>query len=251
MCFIATCDHTHTHSHSHTHSLTCSGGEYLCWGLCAPYRDCVALRSTSRAHGRPTVERRQLLRRFSSRRRHEACSSDRHVQVPPIEHASSLSLALSSLEQKSKQCLCVVHMATSRRSIFFLHLLTRIAVISLTHDSPRLTTHHSLTTRYTSPPPPPPPRPPPPLLVDSYRSGPEWAERFGRRKVTEQHDHVTLKPDFLIETYIDYQGSKWVGQYDPNSLLYVSKAMVSAPPPPPPVKLIPSSTLLYPSSALS
>ena len=32
-------------------------------------------------------------------------------------------------------------------------------------------------------------------------------------------------PDFLIETYLDHAGEKWCLTYDPNSLLYISKAM--------------------------
>jgi homoserine O-acetyltransferase len=34
-----------------------------------------------------------------------------------------------------------------------------------------------------------------------------------------------LCPDFLIETYLDHAGEKFCLEYDPNSLLYVSKAM--------------------------
>lgn len=65
------------------------------------------------------------------------------------------------------------------------------------------------------------------IATISYRSGPEWEERFGRKKNTsELGEPSSFKPEYLIENYIDYQGSKWVGQYDPNSLLYISKAMV-------------------------
>uniref|UniRef100_A0A8H7NJX4 AB hydrolase-1 domain-containing protein n=1 Tax=Bionectria ochroleuca TaxID=29856 RepID=A0A8H7NJX4_BIOOC len=34
-----------------------------------------------------------------------------------------------------------------------------------------------------------------------------------------------LCPDFLIETYLDHAGEKWCLTFDPNSFLYVSKAM--------------------------
>jgi homoserine acetyltransferase len=34
-----------------------------------------------------------------------------------------------------------------------------------------------------------------------------------------------LCPDFLIETYLDYQGEQFCLKYDANSLIYVSKAM--------------------------
>lgn len=65
------------------------------------------------------------------------------------------------------------------------------------------------------------------LATISYRSGPEWEERFGRRlapKVPGSR-RTSLLPDFLIETYLDHQGNQWCGTYDPNSLLYISKAM--------------------------
>lgn len=69
------------------------------------------------------------------------------------------------------------------------------------------------------------------LATISYRSGPEWEERFGRRLAPKPPGmrKVTLHPDFLIETYLDHQGNQWCTgprmQYDPNSLLYISKAM--------------------------
>lgn len=60
------------------------------------------------------------------------------------------------------------------------------------------------------------------IATITYRSGPEWELRFGRDRIAEQ---PSLCPDFLIETYLDHQGSKFSIEYDPNSLLYVSKAM--------------------------
>lgn len=58
----------------------------------------------------------------------------------------------------------------------------------------------------------------------TYRSGPEWEQRFATERI--DNDAVpSLCPDYLIETYLDYQGEKFCMQYDPNSLLYVSKAM--------------------------
>lgn len=58
----------------------------------------------------------------------------------------------------------------------------------------------------------------------TYRSGPEWEQRFARDRLNP--DMVpALCPDFLIETYLDHQGEKFCLQYDPNSLLYLSKAM--------------------------
>lgn len=37
---------------------------------------------------------------------------------------------------------------------------------------------------------------------------------------------ASLLPDFLIETYLDHQGNQWCMQYDPNSLLYISKVHI-------------------------
>ncbi|GBC06131.1 hypothetical protein RclHR1_06640009 [Rhizophagus clarus] len=62
------------------------------------------------------------------------------------------------------------------------------------------------------------------IATISYRSGPEWEQRFGRRRQLEEQPPA-LCPDFLIETYLDHQGERFCLQYDPNSLLYISKAM--------------------------
>ncbi|KAG9287715.1 hypothetical protein G9A89_004118 [Geosiphon pyriformis] len=62
------------------------------------------------------------------------------------------------------------------------------------------------------------------IATISYRSGPEWEQRFGRKRAQENQSPA-LCPDFLIETYLDHQGERWCLQYDPNSLLYISKAM--------------------------
>ncbi len=57
----------------------------------------------------------------------------------------------------------------------------------------------------------------------TYRSGPEWQERFGRKRATD--DVPRLDEDFLVETYLAHQGEKFCLQYDANSYLYISKAM--------------------------
>ncbi|GAA5816009.1 hypothetical protein MFLAVUS_009530 [Mucor flavus] len=62
------------------------------------------------------------------------------------------------------------------------------------------------------------------IATISYRSGPEWELRFGRKRSNENQSPA-LCPDFLIETYLDHQGERFCLQYDPNSLLYISKAM--------------------------
>ncbi|UJR36141.1 hypothetical protein I4U23_028874 [Adineta vaga] len=56
----------------------------------------------------------------------------------------------------------------------------------------------------------------------TYRSGPEWLERFGLRRF---NDNINLSPTFEIESYLQYQGLTFAKKYDPNSLLYISKAM--------------------------
>lgn len=58
----------------------------------------------------------------------------------------------------------------------------------------------------------------------SYRSGPEWEERFARKRAPNMKGH-SFEAEYLIETYLNYQGNQWCLQYDPNSLLYISKAM--------------------------
>lgn len=62
------------------------------------------------------------------------------------------------------------------------------------------------------------------IATVTYRSGPEWEQRFGRRRA-DPSKPPALCPDFLIETYLDHAGEKFCLEYDPNSLLYVSKAM--------------------------
>jgi len=62
------------------------------------------------------------------------------------------------------------------------------------------------------------------IATTTYRSGPEWNLRFGRKKIDE-NECITLCPSFAIENYLDYQGDSFATKYDPNSLLYLSKAM--------------------------
>ncbi len=57
----------------------------------------------------------------------------------------------------------------------------------------------------------------------TYRSAPEWLDRFGsRERMTEM---PRLDEDFQVERYLAYQGEKFCLQYDANSYLYISKAM--------------------------
>jgi homoserine O-acetyltransferase len=72
------------------------------------------------------------------------------------------------------------------------------------------------------------------IATITYRSGPEWDQRFGRqiRALPEfptqelgPNRTPALCPDFLIETYLDHQGEQFCLKYDANSLIYISKAM--------------------------
>lgn len=62
------------------------------------------------------------------------------------------------------------------------------------------------------------------IATITYRSGPEWEQRFGRQRADPSRPPA-LCPDFLIETYLDHAGEKFCLEYDANSLLYISKAM--------------------------
>ncbi|KAF9268187.1 homoserine acetyltransferase [Marasmius fiardii PR-910] len=70
------------------------------------------------------------------------------------------------------------------------------------------------------------------IATITYRSGPEWDIRFGRRfralpdpPKPNMPRPPALCPDFLIETYLDHQGEQFCLKYDANSLIYISKAM--------------------------
>lgn len=64
------------------------------------------------------------------------------------------------------------------------------------------------------------------IATITYRSGPEWEQRFARRMLSEKEGDVPrLSPDFLIETYLDHQGERFCLTYDANSMIYLSKAM--------------------------
>ncbi|CAB4033088.1 serine-O-acetyltransferase cys2, partial [Paramuricea clavata] len=65
------------------------------------------------------------------------------------------------------------------------------------------------------------------IATVSYRSGREWETRFGRRKINKSKDasNPCFSADFMIEGYLDHQGESFCLKYDPNSMLYISKAM--------------------------
>lgn len=64
----------------------------------------------------------------------------------------------------------------------------------------------------------------------SYRSGPEWERRFSNHRIDTNrplsHPHQqAFSADFLVESYLAHQCEQFCTRYDPNSLLYISKAM--------------------------
>jgi homoserine acetyltransferase len=70
------------------------------------------------------------------------------------------------------------------------------------------------------------------IATITYRSGPEWDLRFGRKLRPPPSTEPSFRPrtpalcpDFLIETYLDHQGEQFCLKYDANSLIYISKAM--------------------------
>lgn len=59
----------------------------------------------------------------------------------------------------------------------------------------------------------------------TYRSDQSMAGRFGRKLQQKQDYEYDFKTDFQIESYLKYQGDKFVNRFDPNSYLYLAKAM--------------------------
>jgi len=65
------------------------------------------------------------------------------------------------------------------------------------------------------------------LGMITYRSGAEWEQRFGReRSSDEPHDGSdAFGIDFEVESYLEHHASKFIGQFDPNCYLYLSRSM--------------------------
>jgi homoserine O-acetyltransferase/O-succinyltransferase len=64
------------------------------------------------------------------------------------------------------------------------------------------------------------------LGMITYRSAQEWQQRFGRERMA--HERKSGDPfgiDFEIESYLEAQANKFVGQFDANCYLYISRAM--------------------------
>ena len=64
------------------------------------------------------------------------------------------------------------------------------------------------------------------LGMISYRSAYEWAERFGRERATDRGDSGDgFGLDFEVESYLEAHARKFVGAFDANCYLYLSRAM--------------------------
>jgi homoserine O-acetyltransferase/O-succinyltransferase len=64
------------------------------------------------------------------------------------------------------------------------------------------------------------------LGMITYRSAEEWVVRFGRERATQERkagDPFGI--DFEIESYLEAQANRFVGQFDANCYLYISRAM--------------------------
>ncbi|HSC47230.1 MAG TPA: homoserine O-acetyltransferase [Gammaproteobacteria bacterium] len=62
------------------------------------------------------------------------------------------------------------------------------------------------------------------LGMMSYRSAQEWAERFGRERANDARGEA-FGCDFEVEAYLESRARAFVGSFDPNSYLYLSRAM--------------------------
>ncbi|MEM7081254.1 MAG: homoserine O-acetyltransferase [Pseudomonadota bacterium] len=64
------------------------------------------------------------------------------------------------------------------------------------------------------------------LGMITYRSAGEWAQRFGRERIAQSKPNTDLfSAEFEIESYLSAHAAKFVGSFDPNCYLYLSRAM--------------------------
>lgn len=63
----------------------------------------------------------------------------------------------------------------------------------------------------------------------SYRSAEELEQRFGRNLIDLHADNTVAEhsfdPEFEVAGYLSYQAKRFVGHYDPNSFLYLGRAL--------------------------
>jgi len=64
------------------------------------------------------------------------------------------------------------------------------------------------------------------LGMITYRSADEWAERFGRERASSsENSDPPFGIDFEVESYLEAHAEKFVGTFDANCYLYLSRAM--------------------------
>jgi homoserine O-acetyltransferase/O-succinyltransferase len=64
------------------------------------------------------------------------------------------------------------------------------------------------------------------LGMISYRSAQEWNLRFGRERATEEVvNEGPFRIDFEVESYLEAHANKFIGAFDANCYLYLSRAM--------------------------
>lgn len=63
------------------------------------------------------------------------------------------------------------------------------------------------------------------LGMITYRSDQEWQLRFGRERICEEHPTGdSFAPEFEVEAYLEHHAQKFIGQFDANCYLYLSRA---------------------------
>jgi homoserine O-acetyltransferase len=63
------------------------------------------------------------------------------------------------------------------------------------------------------------------LGMITYRSAEEWRVRFGRERVPAEHTAGDpFGMTFEVESYLEHHANKFIGQFDPNCYLYLSRA---------------------------
>ncbi len=64
------------------------------------------------------------------------------------------------------------------------------------------------------------------LGMITYRSSQEWDQRFGRERATDEvANRGSFRIDFEVESYLEAQANKFIGAFDANCYLYLSRAM--------------------------
>ena len=60
----------------------------------------------------------------------------------------------------------------------------------------------------------------------TYRSAKEWQIRFGRERAPQDHNPGNpFGIDFEVESYLEAHANKFIGAFDANCYLYLSRAM--------------------------